>query len=273
MAVGTARLGGGVGRRASASVTPIGGPGGQGIPAWNPTPAAPPTPVAGSPGAGAAQAASLLNPPPITADTPTDPGQAAALTDAQNYSKGLSNGSNDMIQRALGRQRDEISVGIKGEGEAAMGRGADPSLFRSRAVDAGARQLSDLQGKLTDVALGRQNEAINTEANAAGSAASLRNQLHLGTLAQRLAEQRAETERAEAQQRMYDAPYQRLMDMMKNSPYGGGGGGGPYGGGGGGPYGGGSGGGSPGGLGSPGGGYTPPASYKGPTWKPGSNLG
>lgn len=249
------------------AVTPLPG---QGIGAWNPTPAPATPPVAGSPGAGAAQAASLLNPPPITAETPVDPGQAAALKDAQDYSHGLSSGTNDMITRALGRERDDISVGIKGEGEAAMGRGADPSLFRSRAVDAGARRLSDLQGKLTDVALGRQNEAINTEANAAAGAAGLRNQLQLGTLAQRLAEQRAETERAEAQQRMYDDPYQRLLSMMNSNPFQGAS---PYGGGAG-PYGGGGGGGGPvGGAGSPGGGYHPPASYTGPVWGGGHGLG
>lgn len=224
-------------------------------PAQAPAPAPAPTP-------GAAQRAALLSPEPITAETPVDPGQATALSSAHAYSAGLSDMSADEITRALGRERDEISVGIGKEGEAAMGRGADPSLFRSRAVDAGARRLSDLHGKLTDIALGRKRDAIETETSAAESAAGLRNSLHLGTLSARLGEQRAATERAEVQARLQDAPYARLSDLMSrygsltsssgpltSSRRG------------------------PGGLGSPGGGYRPPASYSGPVWSRGSGIG
>ena len=229
---------------------------GLGVGGWgnNRGPSTPRSPA--PPTQGEAQRQALLNPPDISADTPTDPGQGRALSEAERYTKGLAEGSNEEITRALGRERDEISVGIKGEGEAAMGRGADPSLFRSRAVDAGARRLSDLHGKLTDIALGRRNDAIRTQTEAAGSAAGLRNQLHLGTMAQRLAEQRASTERSEVQARLMDAPYQRLLDLFGRVGGMTGGGGNTV------LTGGGGGGGAP----SPGGGYKLPESYKGPVW-------
>lgn len=170
----------------------------------------------------------LAAPAPITADTPVNPMQAAAVDRsayaydrAKSYESGIADRTNEEITRELGRARDEISVGLKKEGESAMARGADPSLFRSRALEGGRAGLHQLQGRLADVALGRHAEANRDLAGAAGgtvnaaaAAASEQRQLHLGTMGQRLDEQRYLLQHAETQDRLNSAPYQRLASMV-----------------------------------------------------------
>src|SRR5262245_32985156 len=103
---------------------------------------------------------SFMNPGNVTASTGVDPREDYAYQRAKGYESGLADMTNEEITRELGRARDEISVGMAKEGEAAIGRGADPSLFRSRALSEGARNMSNLQARLADVALGRRNEAL-----------------------------------------------------------------------------------------------------------------
>ena len=133
-----------------------------------------PAPSAGT------QAAALRNPKPVTASTPVNPMQKAAYESASGYEAGLGAMTNEEIERELGRARDVVSVGMKREGESAMARGADPSLFRSRALAQGSRDISNLQGRLADVALGRRAQAIGLKTDAAGSAAGETRMMHLG---------------------------------------------------------------------------------------------
>lgn len=205
------------------------------------------------------QAQALATPPPIEADTPVNPMQKTAFDAAQNYESGLAKGTNEEITRELQRARDEISVGVKGEGEAAMGRGATPGFFKSRAMAEGARNLNALQGKLADVALEKRAGALDRLTTAAGSAAGEQRLMHLGTLASRLDAQRELDERADLQARLNDAPYRRLLDMLSQVKGFMGGTGGLL---------------APaGGTGLGTGGYKPPAGYTGPTWSRGSGLG
>lgn len=172
------------------------------------------------PGVSAAPAANpnsgFSSPPSVNTDTAVNPMQQSAYNSASDYEKNVAAGTNEETQRELGRARDEISVGMKAEGEGAMSRGADPSLFRSRALSEGARNMSNLQGRLADVSLGRRAEAIGLKTGAASSAAGEQRLMHLGTMSQRLNEQRAETERAETQARLDQGPYDRMMQMMQN---------------------------------------------------------
>lgn len=161
------------------------------------------------------QARALSQPAPVTGETPVNPMQRESYGAAKEYASGLASGTNEEIQRELGRARDEISVGMRAEGEGAMSRGADPGLFRSRALQAGQRNIHALQGRLADVALGRRAEAVGLQTGAAGAAAGEQRLMHLGTLSQRLQDQRALTEQAETQSRLYEAPYDRLTNMMK----------------------------------------------------------
>lgn len=177
-------------------------------------------PSAGSPAAlfpnAQQQANALRSPAPATASTPVNPGQADALNRAKSYETGLATGTDAMIGRELGRARDEISVGMQKEGEGAILRGADPTLFRTRALDAGRRSLNDLTGKLTDVSLGRREGAVRAVTDAAGGAAGEQRMMHLGTMQQRLAEDIALRETAETQARLYQAPYDRLLQTMNS---------------------------------------------------------
>ncbi len=163
-----------------------------------------------------AQGEALRNPGAISAETPVNPLQQAAFDASKKYSDELAGGTNAEITRALSRGRDEISVGMRAEGEAAMSRGADPTLFRTRALQSGQRNLNDLEGRLTDVALGRRAESNRDLTSAAGGAASEQRQMHLGTLASQLEGQRNLTAAAETQSRLYQAPYDRLLAMMQS---------------------------------------------------------
>src|SRR5512143_1721776 len=129
------------------------------------------------------QAEALANPTPIVGSTPLDPSQAGATTGWEQYTKELSAGTAAETERELQRYRDELSTGLASEGEAAIARGADPSLFRSRALESGKRGLLELQGRLADVSLGRRAEALGGLTTAAGAGAAERRMLHLGTLA------------------------------------------------------------------------------------------
>lgn len=148
----------------------------------------------------------------ISADV--NPMEQEAYNNWKSYNSDLAGATNEEITRELGRARDEISVGMEKEGEAAVGRGADPSLFKSRALESGKRNLVDLQGKLADVALGRREGALQGMTGAAGQAASGQRQLALGTQAARLAEQRYTLDAADQQARLREAPYDRLLKTM-----------------------------------------------------------
>jgi hypothetical protein len=158
---------------------------------------------------------SIRNPEPINVTTPTDPAQERATAGWETYSKELQAGTAAETQRELQRYRDEISTGMESEGEAAISRGADPSLFRSRALESGKRGMLELQGRLADVSLNKRAAALTGFTGAAASGASERRQLHLGTMAARLGEQRLSLERADLQARLQEMPYQRLMELMR----------------------------------------------------------
>jgi hypothetical protein len=167
-------------------------------------------------GSPSSQAQALANPTPVTSETPVNPGQADALSRAQNYESNVAKGTNEETVRELGRQRDEISVGMQREGNAAMARGADPSLFRSRAMASGARDLSNLQGRLADVSLGRRAEAVGLVGGRADSAASEQRLTNFNSISSQLEANRDQVARAEAQARLEQAPYDRLSGMLQN---------------------------------------------------------
>jgi hypothetical protein len=168
--------------------------------------------TSGPPAPGAVQ---IGDPGPISADTSVNPMQDYAYGQAKDYASGLASGTNEEITRELQRSRDDISQGMRAESEGAMSRGADPTLFRERALSEGARNISNLQGRLADVALGRRAEANRDLTSAAQSAASEQRMMTLGSLEAQVNEQRALTERAEAQSRLNEAPYDRMMQMMR----------------------------------------------------------
>lgn len=204
--------------------TRVGAPGAQvsvgvrGIPQ-----ASEPTPYTAS-----RQSEALRNPEPVVTSTPVNPMQSESFgmtRDSYGAAKGLADsitgGTNEEINRELGRARDETSVGIKKEGEAAMGRGADAALFRGRAAAAGARDMGNLQARLAGVALDKKQAAVNSQvgasgnaANAAAQAAGEQRSLALGTSAQRLADSREVRERAESQARLDQAPFDRMLSLM-----------------------------------------------------------
>lgn len=175
------------------------------------------------------QAEALRNPGPVTTSTPVNPLQSGAhdLTKesygaARDLASGITAGTNEEINRELGRARDEISVGMQKEGVAAMSRGADPSLFRSRALASGARDMGNLQARLADVALNKRQTAVNSQVGAASNVATSAAQtaaeqraMHLGTQAASLADARELRERAESQARLEQAPFDRLVEMMR----------------------------------------------------------
>lgn len=168
----------------------------------------------GGTGTGTTPRATYASPPPIDVTTPYDPGQERARTGWEEYSSELEAGTAAETERELQRYRDELSKGLLAEGEAAISRGADPSLFRSRALEGGRRGLLELQGRLADVSLGRRAEALSGMTGAAGAAASERRMMHLGTLAAQQEAQRTLIDQAESQARLQDRPYQRLTDLM-----------------------------------------------------------
>lgn len=161
------------------------------------------------------QAAALRSPDDITTETQVNPGQADALNRAKNYESSVAAGTNEETTRELSRARDEISVGLKREGNAAMARGADPSLFRNRALASGARDLSNLQGRLADVSLGRRAEAIGLVGRAADSAASEQRLTNFSSISSKLEADRTNASIAETQARLQEAPYNRLTSMLQ----------------------------------------------------------
>lgn len=191
---------GGVGGR---GWTPGGVPG-----TGSPVPTSPITPTV-SPAA-----AALASPVPISVTTPVDPKQAAATKGWETYSSELQAGTAAETERELQRFRDELSTGLQSEGEAAIVRGADPSLFRSRALESGKRGLLELQGRLADVSLNKRAEALSGLTTAAGAAAAERRMLHLGSLSAQQEAQRTLLEQAALQARLQEAPYERLLKLM-----------------------------------------------------------
>jgi hypothetical protein len=134
----------------------------------------------------------------------------------KGYNDKLAAGTNDETTREISRYRDDISTGMKSEGEAAMGRGADAGLFRSRAMQGGQRGMAELQGRLADVSLNRREGALKGQTDAASAAAGEQRLTHLGTMSANLDQQRVDMERADQQSRMQDKPYDRLMQMMQS---------------------------------------------------------
>lgn len=186
------------------------------------------TPAGGAQGqAEALRTADTTTGDSVNAATPVNPMQQESYGAAKDYAGGLAAGTNEEITRELGRARDEISVGMESEGEQAMGRGADPTLFKNRRLAQGKRDIHALQGRLADVALGRRAEAVGLQSGAANAAAGEQRQMHLGSLSAQLEQQRALTEQSEVQSRLNEAPYDRLMKMMTSlaADRGGGGGG------------------------------------------------
>lgn len=175
-----------------------------------------------------AQAAALRKPAAQTTSTPVNPLQQqafgntqSAFNTAQGYQRGLAGNQNELINKQLATARDDISTGMRNEGISAMSRGADPTLFRQRALGQGQQYLGHLQTGMTANALAAQGQAVNsvtgaagTSAQAAGSAASNQTQLQLGTMAAQSDAQRVANEQAATQARLYQAPYDRLSGMM-----------------------------------------------------------
>lgn len=157
----------------------------------------------------------FANPPNVDATTPYDPGETYAYDRAKDYEANVAKGTNEETSRELARARDEISVGMRAEGEDAIGRGADPSLFRSRALESGKRDLGNLQARLADVSLRRRESALGLLSGSATARASSQRAMHLGTMQQRLAEQRYQLDAAETQSRLREAPYDRLAKLME----------------------------------------------------------
>jgi hypothetical protein len=136
-----------------------------------------------------------------------------AFNTASNYESGLASGTNEETKREVSRARDQVSVGMQKEGEAAGARGADPSLFTSRALESGKRYIADVQGRMADSALNARLGAVNAVTGAAGQAAGGQRQLQLGTLAAQNAAQQTEDAAAAEQARLNQAPYDRMMQM------------------------------------------------------------
>lgn len=167
---------------------------------------------------GSSSAASQFSAPaPININTATNPLEQQAFDSFASYNKDLAAGTNDEIVRELQRARDDISKGMQKEGEAAIGRGADPALFKTRLLESGKRDLHALQGQLADVALRRREGALGGMASAANAAASGQRTMHAAAAGQRLAEQRLQLDAADQQQRFNEAPYERLLKMFDTS--------------------------------------------------------
>lgn len=166
---------------------------------------------------------------PIVTNTPVNPMQQSAYDAWNKYNAGLAEGNNTEITHQLQQNRDELSVGLGKEVNNSLLRGADPGLFATRYAESGRRSLNDLQAKLTDVALGRRAEALGGVTGSANLAASGQRELHLGTMANSLAQRRLDLDAADAKQRTIDSQYSRLLSMLGSigsglGGYGGGGG-------------------------------------------------
>lgn len=156
----------------------------------------------------------LSKPSSVSANTAVNPLEQEAADKWRGYESGLADGTNKEITRELQRARDDLSAGLEAEGAAAIGRGADAGFFKTRRMEAGKRDIHNLQGRLADVALGRRAEALSGFTGAAGQAAGGQRQLHLGEQAARLGEQRLLLDQADTQARLREAPYDRLLKTM-----------------------------------------------------------
>lgn len=161
------------------------------------------------------QAAALST--PVTTTTPVDPRLQETYNSARDYNQNLAAGTNEEITRELQRARDQLSVGLEGERQGAMSRGADTGLFVNRAAEAGQRSINALQGELADKALARREGALRLQGDIAGNTAAEQRQMHLGTMAQRTADDRVGLEAQDMQARLNEAPYQRLLEMLRTA--------------------------------------------------------
>lgn len=180
-------------------------PAGAGSSAVQPTPTPSPKPKA---------PAVKPKPTPVITNTPVNPMQQNAYDQWSTYNKGLAENNNTEITHQLQQNRDELSVGLGKEVNGALLRGADPGLFATRYAESGRRSLNDLQAKMTDVALGRRAEALGGVTGSANLAAAGQRELHLGTMAQSLAERRLALDAADAKQRTVDSQYSKLLSML-----------------------------------------------------------
>ncbi len=191
---------------------PVGGGGGSAAP--NPALSQMLSQFSQSAGAGGGVSIPSARPGPTIANTAVNPLEQGAVDRWKNYESGLAEGTNQEITRELQRARDELSVGLEAEGEAATGRGADAGFFKSRRLEQGKRDIHGLQGRLADVALNRREGALTGLTGASGQAASGQRQLHLGEQAARLGEDRLEIDRAETQARLRDSAYDRQLRTL-----------------------------------------------------------
>lgn len=164
----------------------------------------------GTAAAGAGSGAGVSAP----TSTPVNPLQQTAFNTAQNYQQGLASGQNAVIQNQLASARDDISAGMRSEGQSAMSRGADPTLFTQRALGQGQQYLGKLQTGLTADALQAQGNAVNGVTSAANAAAQNQTSLQLGTMANQNQAQMVSNDTATTQARLNQAPYDRLSSMM-----------------------------------------------------------
>lgn len=161
------------------------------------------------------QAEALANPKPVTYETPTDPGQAGALSGWEKYNADLMAGNTAEAELAQQQNRDVTSGLAKEAGESAMARGATPGLFQQRQLAEGSRRAAGLSADLATRQFQRREAALTGQTGAAASAANTRVNLMSEQRASSLAEQQLELERAAAQQRIYDDQYQRMLEMMR----------------------------------------------------------
>jgi hypothetical protein len=183
-------------------------------------------------GAGDGQQSALLNPPPLTANTPVNPLQQqgfdntqSAFNRAGSYADQFGSLANTANTNALSSARDVISGMTKEAEQGGIQRGGVGSglsqLLRSNMLNQGTRSLHKLGGELTDAANMRQIDANRAVADAAGGTASAanmaagqQNALQLGSWAAQNAAQQTLIAQAAAQARLNEDPYNRLMSMM-----------------------------------------------------------
>jgi len=153
--------------------------------------------------------------PPVRYESPVNPGQAEATEAWKKYIAGLEAGNAAESQLALQGVRDTTSGMAKEAGESAMSRGADPTLFRSRAFASGERQAAQTSADLATRQFQRREAALSGQTGAAANAANTQINLMGENRMSSLGEQQLQLERDSAQQRIYDDRYQRLLEMMK----------------------------------------------------------
>ena len=174
----------------------------------------------------------ILNPPPLTANTPVNPMQQqgfnntqSAFGNAQDFNRNIMSLQNEQNSQALMNARD-IGSGMAREAErggiqrGGVGSGLS-SLLRNQSLDSSLRSTHKLQGELVGEGLRAKNAAMGNEINAAGGTASAanmaagqQNAMQLGSWAAQNAAQQTLIQQAAEQQRLNQAPYNNLMSMI-----------------------------------------------------------